>query len=176
MTCLRPLALFILLAIPLSLPGKSREKALHDIAEYAQRPGVCFFDPPQDWELMDPGTLPKSVKIAIRCPVKNKFPPSMNLAVDRVSCDLKNYLKKIKALNLAEGSDFKELGTIDTQAGPASLSQLDMESNWGQVRMMHAILLHDHEAHILTVAALRDEFPEYQNLFFDAMRSLRINH
>lgn len=145
------------------------------IQRLSQKPGECFFSPPESWWIVDPSLLPSSVKILIKAPEQNKYPPSINLVTDHCGCDLKTYLKKIKAINQADALPWRDLGTIETAAGVASLSQLDTDTNWGQVRMMHAILVQEGTAHILTCAALKEEFPKHYETFFSAMKSLRFN-
>lgn len=145
------------------------------ILSKAHEPGSSFFIPPESWEVVDPALVPKNIRLLVKSPEKNKYPPSINLASDRVNCDLKTYLKKVKAVNEADGIAWKDLGTIDTLAGKASLSQIDMDSSWGPVRMMHTILIQDGQASILTCAALKKDFPKLYDTFFGAMKSLRIN-
>ncbi|MCB1134986.1 MAG: hypothetical protein KDK78_01855 [Chlamydiia bacterium] len=153
----------------------ANQDAVAQVLEMAQKPGECFFDAPSHWWVVDPKILPKNVKILVKAPEANKYPPCANLAVDKVNCDLKTYLKRIKALNDAEGLAWRDLGSIQTKAGTASLSQVDTETNWGPVRMMHAIFIRDVQAHILTCAALKSEFPRYYDTFFEMMQSMRVN-
>ncbi len=81
----------------------------------------------------------------------------------------------MKAINDSQGTEWKDLGTIKTEAGDASLSQVDAKTQWGNVRTMHVILLRDGVIYIMTAAATKEEFPKYYKDFFNAMRSLRIN-
>ncbi|MCB1112265.1 MAG: hypothetical protein H7A37_00285 [Chlamydiales bacterium] len=141
----------------------------------ADQPGTVMFNPPEGWFLADPKALPPSVKIMVVGTSKNSFPPSINLGMEPYEGSLKDYLRMIKAINDSQGAEWKDLGTIRTQAGNASLSQVDSSTEWGDVRMMHVILLRDSTTYILTAAALKEEFPNYYNDFFKAMRSLRFN-
>jgi hypothetical protein len=86
-----------------------------------------------------------------------------------------DYLKKIKEINKAKGLDWKSLGTLKTDAGTASLSQVDAKSEWGDVRRMHVILKKDDTIYILTGVALKDEYPKFYGDFFKAFRSLRFD-
>jgi hypothetical protein len=173
--------LFRILTLLLSLSpffifsAHSQAEKLEHVVALAEAPGLCFFDPPADWELIDPDLLPKSVKILVKAPQSNKYPPCVNLAVDHTPCGLQAYLKGIKELNEADGLWWRDMGMIQTQAGAASLSQVDSESSWGRIRMMHAILEHENRIYILTCAALQEEFQQYYETFFRAMKSMRIN-
>lgn len=155
-----------------ALFGASFEK---NYIEAAQEPGAVIFNPPENWHLADPQALPPSVKIMVVGQSGSDFPPSINLGTEKFGGSLKDYLKTIKAINDSQGSEWKDLGTIRTQAGTASLSQVDAKTEWGEVRMMHVILLRDGMAYILTAAALKDEFSKFYKDFFKSMRSLRFN-
>ncbi len=102
------------------------------------------------------------------------FPPSMNLSSEPYKGTLKQYLKVIKNMNAAQGYEWKDLGTINTEAGKASLSQVDTKTQWGDVHLMHVILLKNKTIYILTASALKQDFPVFYKDFFAAMRSLRL--
>lgn len=131
------------------------------------------FTPPQGWFLADEKELPESVKVMVLGKGKSEYPPSINLGLEPYEGSLKSYLKIVKEINRSQHADWQDLGKIQTQAGPASLSQVDMRTEWGQVRLMHVIFVHEKVAYIMTAAAKREEFPEYHQTFFKAMKSLR---
>lgn len=137
--------------------------------------GVVTFTPPTGWHLADAHGLPPSVRVMVVGKGKSPFPPSMNLSTQPFKGTLKDYLKIVKGMNDAQGYEWKDLGTIQTQAGVASLSQVDTKSEWGTMRMMHTILLKSGTIYILTASALKEEFPQFYRDFFAAMKSLRVN-
>jgi hypothetical protein len=141
----------------------------------AKEPGAVIFTPPEGWMIADAKALPPSVKIMVVGQGEHEFPPSINLGVEDFNGTLKEYLKTIKAINDSQGAEWKDLGTIRTEAGNASLSQVDSKTEWGDVRMMHVVLVKNKKAFILTAAALKEEFPRFYKDFFRSMRSLRIN-
>lgn len=135
---------------------------------------AILFTPPPGWGSVDPGKLPGSVKVmVVRQDSDTSYPPSINLGMEDYKGSLKDYLKIVKAINESQHAEWKNLGTIHTEAGKASLSQVDMSTSWGTVRLMHVILVKKGQAYIMTAAALRDEFPRFYSEFFNAMRSLR---
>lgn len=146
-----------------------------DYFETAKEPGAITFNPPEGWHLANPEALPPSVKIMVVGTGDSSFPPSINLGTEKINGSIKDYLKTIKSINDAQGSDWKDLGTIRTQGGTASLSQVDAKTEWGEVRMMHVIIKRESTAYILTAAALKEEFSRYYKEFFKSMRSLRFN-
>lgn len=154
----------------------SEEKAIQDnFAKLASEPGAVLFNPPAGWLLADPKALPSNVKIMVVGKGSTDYPPSLNLTTERFAGTLKDYLKIVKAINDRNGDEWKDLGTIRTEAGEASLSQVDVKSKWGTERLMHVILMNDGTIYILTAAALKEEFPKFYKDFFASMRSLRIN-
>lgn len=136
---------------------------------------VVIFTPPSGWRLADTNALPSSVKVMVIGKGKSPFPPSMNLAMQPYKKSLQQYLKTVKAINASQDAEWKDLGSIQTEAGPASLSQVDRKTEWGEERMMHVILLKNEQIYILTASALKEEFPQFYKDFFAAMKSLRLS-
>ncbi len=143
------------------------------LGENSKAPAIVQFTPPQGWVAADSASLPPTVKAMVIGKGKGNFPPSINLGMEPYNGTVKQYLKIIKAINDSQGSQWKDLGTIRTSAGEASLSQVDTQTEWGDVRMMHVIIKKDGNIYILTAAAKKDEFASYYKTFFDSMRSLR---
>lgn len=132
------------------------------------------FVPPKGWNMAEEKDLPANVKAMVVGKGSKEFPPSINLAVESYTGTHKEYLKIVKGINEAGKREWKDLGTIRTNAGDASLSQVDEKGEWGTVRMMHVILVKDGNVYILTAASLKDEFSRFYKDFFAAMRSLSI--
>jgi hypothetical protein len=132
------------------------------------------FTPPEGWIIGDSSVLPPSVKVMVVGKAHSILPPSINLATEPYQGTLKQYLKTIKKMNEAKCHPWKDLGTIRTQAGTASLSQVDFPSKWGEMRMMHVILVRKGNVYILSASSLKNEFPLFYNAFFSSLRSLRI--
>lgn len=137
--------------------------------------GTILFSPPLGWHFADAKDLPKSVKVMVVGKGSREFPPSINLGMEEFSGTLKQYLKRIKEINDSHGNVWKDLGTIQVQAGNASLSQVDSKTKWGEVRMMHVILLRDNVIYIMTAASSKDDFPKFYKDFFAAFRSLHFS-
>ncbi len=141
----------------------------------AKEPGAVMFTPPKNWQIADQKTLPEHVRVMVVGQGSYEFPPSINLSTEEFKGSLKDYLKIIKNINAAQGSEWKNLGSIKTGAGTASLSQTDTLTEWGPLRMMHVILLRKGVIYILTGAALKKEFPSLYQTFFQTFKSLKIN-
>ncbi len=136
--------------------------------------GIVLFTPPTAWHMAEPSALPPHIRVMVVGKGPTTFPPSMNLNVQNFNGTLKEYLKIVKETNEAQGYEWKDLGSIRTEAGNASLSQFDHKSQWGVIRMMQVILIKNGMVYILSASALADEFSMFYKDFFAAMRSLRI--
>lgn len=158
-----------------SLSSDEAAKVQQGYAQMAQEPGQVMFTPPEGWQMADPKALPRSVKIMVVGKGEREFPPSINLGSEKFNGTLKQYLKTVKAINESQGTEWRDLGSITTEAGDANFSQVDAKTQWGEVRSMHVILINNGTVYIMTAAALKEEFPRYYKDFFSAMRSLRIN-
>lgn len=140
----------------------------------AEETRQATFKPPEGWRAADIKTLPPSVKFMVVGKGSREVPPSINLGFEPYQDTLKSYLKIVKDINSAQGDNWKDLGTVQTAGGPASLSQVDVKTEWGVIRQMHLIYLDQGVIYILTAAALRDEFPKFYNDFFEALRSFKV--
>jgi hypothetical protein len=160
---------------PSSKQLKEQQTVKDPFAEIIQEPGTVSFTPPTGWRIAEKPPETPHVQLMIVGKGHNEYPPSMNLVVEEYNGSLKNYLKKVKAINDSQKSQWKDLGNIRTAAGNASLSQLDFTNEWGNIRMMHVMLVKSGHMYILTAAALKEEFPKYYKEFFSAFRSLTIN-
>ena len=87
------------------------------------------FIPPTDWRNADKSKLPEHVHLMVVGQGANEFPPSISLATEKYSGTLKQYLKVVKELNSSKGYEWRDLGSIQTDAGNASLSQTTANQN-----------------------------------------------
>lgn len=135
---------------------------------------IIFVAPPSGWMSVDTKSLPTHVQFMVVGKGPSSFPPSLNLSWEPYPGTLKQYLKIVKNMNTAQGYEWKDLGTIQTQSGTGSLSQVDTKTQWGDVRLMHVILVKNGNVYIVTASALKNEFSLFYKEFFTAMRSLKI--
>ncbi len=157
--------------MPLLSADQVQTQAIREKTE--KESGSITFNAPIGWRFAEAKDLPKSVKVMVIGKGINEFPPSINLGVEEYKGTLAQYLKKIKEINASKGFVWKDLGNVKTEAGVASLSQVDTKTNWGEVRMMHVILQKDQTIYIMTAAALACEFATYYKDFFAAFQSLK---
>lgn len=174
-------SLFVL-SLPLWLSAdenpqlKTREQEIKEILDKVKDvPGAVTFVPPEGWVPVDSKELTGNIKIKYIGKGNGSIAPAITLMVKPFSGTLKDYLKKVKAINDSHGDEWKDLGLIKTDAGKGSLSQLDMKTQWGYIRIMHLILIKDGNVYVLTASAPKEEFGRFYAQFFTALRSLKIN-
>lgn len=145
------------------------------LEESTPAPGIATFSPPKGWLAADKNVLSEHVKILVVGPkIKNDMPPTMNLMIEPYNGTLKTYLKSVKKINDAHGDAWKDLGTLKTKSGEASLSQVEIRSKWGGEKLMHAIIVKNGYAYVLTASAAKNEFGRFYQQFYSSLRSLQI--
>lgn len=132
------------------------------------------FIPPKGWRLAEVDSLPKSVHLMVIGTSSSHFPPSINLGTDNFQGSMKDYLKKVKEINTSQGYTWKDLGKIETKAGEASLSQTERSTAYGEIKLMHIMVLHDGVVYIMTASALKSEFSKFYKDFYESFRTLEI--
>lgn len=134
-----------------------------------------YFVPPQKWLVVDPAKLGKSVQIGFVANSKRPIKPSLNLATESASVSLSDYINAVKKQHTANKKNrWSEIGYIETKAGPAHLSQIDIKSECGNLRSLQCILIKNSTAYIMTAVAPKDEFLDYHNSFLKAFESFTV--
>jgi hypothetical protein len=169
-----------LIAYSLIVPSFALADELkRDFSQYyssgINEPGAILITPPKGWQAADPALLPPKVKFMVVGKGKGTYPPSINLGTEPYKGTTKDYLKMVKQVNESLGAECKDLGKIKTKSGSASLSQVDMNTEWGPVRMLHVVLVKNRTVYVITAGALKNEFHHYYKDFFDTIKSIRFN-
>lgn len=158
------------------LPSKEESALVEEMQKNVNAPGAVLFTPPTGWRLVDPKNLPKSILVMVVGKGEGDFPPNMNLGFENYTGSMKDYLRKVVKVQLdSTHAEWKDLGTIQTEAGDAQLLQIDNKTKWGVERQMMALIKSDNTIYMLTASALREEFPKHYKEFFNSIRSLKIN-
>lgn len=132
-----------------------------------------FFIPPKDWLLVDPKILSSHVKICFMGNAKEDFRPSMNLAIEEVNVSLNEYVAAVKKIYGSNRDNrFRDLGKIQTNAGEARMTSVDLQTQWGAARLMQLIFVKESKVYILTAGASKEDFSNYAKEFDKAFRSL----
>ncbi len=166
---------FCTVAAALSSFSKQHSTSIEKAAE-STSDSLCYFTPPQGWEIADPRSLSSRVKIAFLKNTGKGFCPSINLAVEETSVSLNDYLKAVRAIHEQDRNNhWRALGKVKTAAGLAQLTEIDSTTEWGPIRILQLIFIKEGQAYVLTAAALKEEFSNYYKEFQSAFRSLTLS-
>jgi len=139
---------------------------------FSFEPFFTVIDPPKGWLFTDPSKYEDGVKVVFIASDKKMFTPSLTLTVEHVgNASIAQYIKALEKIYRRD--DFQELGTFKTSTGTAHLFQIDRKNQWGNIRILQAITLHEGFALIQTGACLRKEFLEVHETYLNAFKSLR---
>ena len=137
---------------------------------------LSSFTVPDGWEQVRHVTPKNNVKMLVRQPKANILPPSINLVVEDVEVSLSEYLQIVKDLHkYINNAELHDLGKINTKAGSAQLITIEMNSTWGDTKILQALFIKDNVAYVITATALKEDFPNYYKDFFNAIKSFDIH-
>lgn len=168
---------FCLMAFSLKITAQNidRKEQIKEPLSQREAPGIAVFTPPKGWRTAEQNALSPHIKVLVVGPkLQNEMPPTMNLMIEPYDGTLKTYLKSVKKINDSHGDAWKDLGTLKTKAGDASLSQVEIRSKWGGEKLMHAIIVKKGYAYVLTASASKSEFGRFYQQFYTSLRSLQI--
>lgn len=136
---------------------------------------VCYFVPPEGWTCALPKNMSPHVKVGFISPKFSEFRPSINLALETVNVSLKEYLKAVKEIHLAQpNTRWRDLGRFQLAAGEGRLTEISSQSAWGDIKMLQAIFIQEDTAYILTAASLKKDFLKEQKKLLQALQSLTL--
>lgn len=138
---------------------------------------ICRIQEPGGWLRMQAPETPPDMEILSMYVMDQNtgLRPNMNILTTPTDFSLQEFVREAREdWEALPGKVWQDLGLVKTNSGTAHLSQIDMETQWGDVRTIQAILVKKNHAVILTVQALREEFGEVQDLFFKTVRSLEV--
>jgi hypothetical protein len=135
----------------------------------------CYFIPPPGWDLADPSRLSSRVKIMFLGKSSKGLLPSVNLATEKINVSLNAYLTAVKKIHESDpNTRWRDLGTYKTSLGEGRLTEIETKISCGTARRMQLIVICDSTAYILTVGALKEEFPHHYKTFEAVLNSLRL--
>src|SRR5579872_5748842 len=92
----------------------------------------CTFIPPSGWEIAQLKNPSPHVKVGFIGKGTGEFRPSINLAEEDVDVSLKEYVKAVKELQLADPTTkWRDLGKLPMQSGTGRLTEMSNSSPWG---------------------------------------------
>lgn len=135
----------------------------------------AYFTPPKDWLLADPAKLSPRVKVSFLTKGEKEYCPSMNLASEKVSISLDDYMKAVKEAHARDkNSKWRDLGKFTSCAGEGRLSEIETKTPLGTARLLQFIFVKDNTAYVVTGSALKEEFAKHMKEFQKAFQSFSI--
>lgn len=135
----------------------------------------CTFIPPSGWEIAQLKTPSPHVKIGFVGKGSGEFRPSINLAEEEVDVSLKEYVKAVKELQLADPmTQWRDLGKFPAKNSEGRLTEISNPSPWGEIKILQALFVEEETAYILTGAVLKKDFLKVQNELLKSFRSLTL--
>lgn len=127
---------------------------------------LLLLTPPSDWEIASDPSLSPRIEVAFVKKNTSRFRPSLNLTTEKVNLSLDEYVGAVRKLYSTEHhTRWRYLGSYATAAGPAALTELDVDTEWGPVRMLQLLLVKEGTAYIVTGATLKEESFQYYQTF-----------
>jgi len=134
-----------------------------------------LFAPPDEWEFAAAKNTDSCIQAGFLGKGSTPFRPSMNLAIEEVDVNLKQYLKAVKEIHLhSPGTTWRDLGKFVTLSGTGRLTEISTPSSFGNIKMLQMILIKDKVAYIMTGAAIKEDFLRLQDIFTKSFQSLRL--
>ncbi|NGX55423.1 MAG: hypothetical protein KR126chlam2_01058 [Chlamydiae bacterium] len=133
--------------------------------------------PPKGWQyIKDKAQLPGKVELLfVGAGTTGQFTPSINLATEETLLPVEEYISLAKKYHESQGDTrCTPLGSLDTQAGPVQLLQIDRKTSWGDVRFIQASLINAGQAYVITATCLQKDFNSYCSPFFQTIQSFTI--
>lgn len=128
--------------------------------------------PPEGWENAPIESLSPRIQAAFVLKKWQRFRPSINLSVEPLSASLEEYVQAVRHLHEQHPSTrWRYLGSMDTGAGLGALTELDMTTEWGDVRMLQLLIVREGNAYTVTGAALKSDFPKYYKIFHKTLKN-----
>ncbi len=137
----------------------------------------CFysFKLPPKWEIVNPKSCSKSVKMACIAKSKGSIKPSLNVVTETTKKTFDDYIKIVKDRYLSNRKyTYQSLGYLDLKAGRAHLCQIDTKTGSQLMRTLQCFIYKDQTVYILTGVCKKSDFLDQYNLFLTAFHSFEI--
>lgn len=139
---------------------------------------LSLIQPPHGWEkIHEIEQLPKKVLMIYvgSSSVNNHFTPTINIAQEKTTLPIKEYIIQAKQYHEGLGNTRCQLlGQLKTPSGPVEILQIDRPTQWGDMRFIQAMLIEGSDAYVVTATCLKEEFGALSSQIFKSIQSLSI--
>lgn len=135
----------------------------------------CYFSPPSGWQPALPKESHSPIEIGFVGQGGLQFAPSLNIAFEEVDVSLKEYVKAVKEIHVADPTTrWRDLGPFKTEGGTGRLVEISSTTPLGEAKILQLLYVEGKTAYILTGAALKEEFPKYHKELLRSFHSFRL--
>lgn len=133
----------------------------------------AYFNPPQDWKVIEHAD--SLVKITFVGKPKKNCNPLINLATEKVSISLKEYVAIVqKNCAIDPNREWRDLGRFSTRAGEGRLLEIIRKTTGGDLSQLQLILVKNGTAYVITTSCAKEEFLELSELFYTTLKSFTV--
>jgi hypothetical protein len=136
---------------------------------------ICLFQPPPSWEIAHLKKPTPEVLVGFLAKESSSlsFRPSINLAIEEIDGTLKEYVKAVKEIHLAEPkTQWRDLGKFTTKAGEGRLTEISKPSPFGEMKIFQTMVVKENKAYILTAAVLKEDLSKLRPAILESFKSL----
>lgn len=136
---------------------------------------VPYFYVPHDWEMVDPKHYSDLIKISFVKNQKTFIRPSINLAIQKTSLTLNEYVNIAKQNHMADSqTNFIILDKTQLKQGEAIICKIDKTSESLDLDMLQMIFIKDEYAYVLTGATKKNDMVSYYKMFMKSFLSFEL--
>lgn len=137
---------------------------------------IALFQPPKGWEYAQLKNKSPYTKVGFIGKGSNSFHPSINLAIEEIETNDKEYIQAVKKVHLAESqTTWRDLGKFSTKAGTARLTEITKKLSFGEIKILQLIFVKKEKAYLLTAAASKTDYLKEQSHLFESFRSFTLS-
>jgi hypothetical protein len=136
----------------------------------------AYFSEPKGYEIVNPKAYTNCIKIGFIKKSLNTFSDSINLATQKTSLNIKEYIKEVeKTINEDNNSKWEKIGFIKTDNLNVYLAKIEKNTKFGKVKMLQMYYIENEKAYVLTLASLKEKFLENLKEFNQVIDSFKLS-
>ena len=133
----------------------------------------AYFVPPQDWKVIETPSSEPTVKLSFIGKAYKQRAPVINLATEKTSVSLKEYVSIIQANCKADPNrEWQDLGAFLTPAGEGRLMEISFKKE--ESRQLQLALIKNNTAYVVTTCCSKETFAELSQIFYTVLKSFTL--
>lgn len=133
----------------------------------------AYFVPPQDWKVIDTTSSEPTVRLSFIGKAYKQRAPVINLATEKTSVSLKEYISIIQANCKADPNrEWQDLGAFSTPAGEGRLMEISFKKE--ESRQLQLVVIKNNTAYVVTTCCSKETFAELSQTFYSSLKSFTL--